>query len=89
MTDHRAQVVHEIVSMDDIDTLGLAGSLGGVGTEGADQCVNNDTDLGVTQKSYRYISNTRLSTIYSKTGCINMIRHARRNIVAYSCNKLN
>ena len=89
MADHRAQVVHEVVSMDNIDTLGLAGSLGWVGTEGADQGVNNDTDLGVVQKSYRYISNTRLSTIYFKIGCINMIRHARRNIVAYSCNKLN
>ena len=89
MTDKWAQMVHDIVCMHHGGALGFTSLLSGVRSEGSDKSGNKDVDFWVVQKSYRYISNTRLSTIYFKTGCINMIRHARRKIVAYSCNKLN
>lgn len=52
MTDKRAEEVNDVVGMYNIGALGLAGGLGGIGPKGADQAVNNDTDLRVVEESY-------------------------------------
>lgn len=50
MTDKRAEEVNDVVGMYNIGALGLAGGLGGIGPKGADQAVNNYTDLGVVEE---------------------------------------
>lgn len=52
MADERAEEVNNVVSMDNVGTLRLAGGLCGIRPQGADQAVNNDTDLWVVKESY-------------------------------------
>lgn len=51
MADKWAEEMDDVVGMYNIGALGLTGGLGGIGPQGADQAVNNDTDLGVVEES--------------------------------------
>lgn len=53
MADKRAEEVNDVVGMDNVGTLRLAGGLCGIGPQGADQAVNNDTDLRIVEESYK------------------------------------